>query len=325
MTDLRDPVLADDLLASARRLLRAEQRVIALLGDSIDEGAVAAAAALAACRGRVLTTGIGKSGIVARKLAATLCSLDAPAQFLHAGEALHGDLGAITSEDMVVAISYSGATRELVRVMEHARRVGAETAVVTAFGHAPVSLLSDHILLMPQGDEGGGDYAAPMASTIVSMAMGDVLALLVAQIRGHRRSQMHALHPAGDIGRKLRPLKQVMIGGDRLPLVALDATSEQIVREITAKGQGVVGVTDAQGSLVGTISDGDIRRHAASIAALTARELMADHPITIETAADISQALDLMRLHRVSTVFVVENDRAMGLVHIQDLLRVGIL
>ncbi|MFL9840002.1 SIS domain-containing protein [Sphingomonas sp. ST-64] len=325
MADLQHPVLAGDLLSTAHRLLRAEQRAIALLDDIIDEAAVAAATALAACRGRILTSGIGKSGIVGRKLAATLCSLDVPAQFLHAGDALHGDLGAVRAEDMVVAISYSGTTRELMRVIEHARGVGAGTAVITAFSHAAISLLCDHVLLIPQCEEGSGDHAAPMASTIASIAMGDVLALLVAQLSGHRRGQMHALHPAGDLGRKLRPLKQVMVGGDRVPIVPMDAASAQVIREITAKGQGIVGVVDAQGLLVGTVSDGDIRRHASAIATCTARELMVEHPIAVDMAADISQALDLMRLHRVSTIFVVEDGRAQGLVHIQDLLRVGIL
>ena len=325
MADSAAPVATDQLLATAHRLLRAEQRALAMLDDSIDAAVIDAAVELAACRGRVLTSGVGKSAIVARKLAATLCSLDAPAQFLHAGDALHGDLGAIRGEDVVVAFSTSGESRELVRVIEHARHVGAATAVITASSHAPLALICDHVLLVPQCDEGSGDYAAPMASTVVSLAMGDVLALLMAQLRGHRRSAMHALHPAGDLGRKLRPLAQIMVGGDRLPLVASDASSGAVVREITAKGQGIVGVTDAQGRLVGTISDGDIRRHALAMTALSARELMTDHPVTIDAAADVSQALDLLRMHRISTLFVVADGRACGLVHIQDLLRAGIL
>ncbi|OYX52580.1 MAG: hypothetical protein B7Y97_00070 [Sphingomonas sp. 32-66-10] len=314
-----------DLRETAHRLLRAEQRALALLDDSIDETVIAAAADIAACRGRVLTSGIGKSAIVARKLAATLCSLDAPAQFLHAGDALHGDLGAIRGEDVVVAFSASGASRELVRVVKHARHLRAATVAITASSHAPLALICDHVLLIPQCDEGGGDYAAPMASTIVSMAMGDVLALLVAQLRGHRRSDMRVLHPAGDLGRRLRPLAQIMVGGDRLPLVPASATGVDVVREITAKGLGIVGVTDAAGQLIGAISDGDIRRHAMDIATLSARDLMTPDPVTIDAAADISQALDLMRMHRISTLFVVDAGRATGLVHIQDLLRAGIL
>lgn len=325
MADSVAPVVTGQLLATAHRLLRAEQRALAMLDDTIDDSLVEAAAELASCSGRVLTSGIGKSAIVARKLAATLCSLGAPAQFLHAGDALHGDLGAIRGEDVVVAFSASGASRELVRVVEHARHLGAATVAISASSHAPLGLICDHVLLIPQCDEGGGDCAAPMASTVVSMAMGDALALVVARLRGHRRNEMHALHPAGDLGRKLRPLAQIMIGGDRLPLVRAEAMSLDVVREITAKGQGIVGVTDAAGRLVGTISDGDIRRHAMEVAVLAARDLMTGHPVTVDAAADVSQALDLMRIHRISTLFVVADDRAIGLVHIQDLLRAGIL
>ncbi len=325
MNDSAASVASSDLLATAHRLLRAEQRALALLDDSIDDAVIAAAADIATCRGRVLTSGIGKSAIVARKLAATLCSLDAPAQFLHAGDALHGDLGAIRGDDVVVAFSASGASRELVRVVEHARHLAARTVAITASSHAPLALICDHVLLIPQCDEGGGDYAAPMASTVVSMAMGDVLALLVAQLRGHRRGEMHVLHPAGDLGRRLRPLVQIMVGGDRVPLVRTEATGAEVLREITAKGQGIVGVTDAEGQLIGTISDGDIRRHAMEVATLGARGLMTAHPVTIDAAADVSQALDLMRMHRISTLFVVDAGRATGLVHVQDLLRAGIL
>lgn len=325
MHDRVTSLAGSDLLAAAHRLLRAEQRALALLDDSIDETVIEAAARIATCPGRVLTSGIGKSAIVARKLAATLCSLDAPAQFLHAGDALHGDLGAIRGEDVVVAFSASGASRELLRVVEHARQLGAVTVAITASSHAPLARLSDHVLLIPDCDEGAGDYAAPMASTIVSVAMGDVLALLVAQLRGHRRSDMHALHPGGDLGRRLRPLAQIMVGGDRLPLVPAQAMGSEVVREITATGQGIVGVTDVTGQLIGAISDGDIRRHAMDVATLSASALMTPHPVTIDAAADVSQALDLMRMHRISTLFVVDAGRATGLIHIQDLLRAGIL
>lgn len=325
MHDRVAALAGDDLRATAHRVLRAEQRALALLDDSIDDTVIEAAATIATCGGRVLTSGIGKSAIVARKLAATLCSLDAPAQFLHAGDALHGDLGAIRGEDVVVAFSASGASRELVRVVEHARHLSAATIAITASSHAPLALLCDHVLLIPHCDEGSGDYAAPMASTIVSMAMGDVLALLVAQLRGHRRSAMHALHPGGDLGRRLRPLAQIMVGGDRLPLVPAQATGAAVVREITAKGQGIVGVTDATGQLIGAISDGDIRRHAMDVATRAASALMTPHPVTIDATADVAQALDLMRMHRISTLFVVDSGRATGLVHIQDLLRAGIL
>lgn len=319
------PVAAEDLLATAHRLLRAEQRALGLLTDGLDERLIVAAGALAGCGGRVLTSGIGKSGIVARKLAATLCSLDAPAQFLHAADALHGDLGAVRSGDIVVAVSVSGAGRELLRVVEHARQVGAVAVAITAAPNAPLGRICDHVLLIPAGDEGSGDYAAPMASTIASIALADALALLVAQLRGHRRGAMHALHPAGDLGRQLRPVREIMIGGDRIPLVRADATGAEVVHEITAKGQGIVGVVDGRGLLIGTISDGDIRRHALDVVQSTARALMSDHPVSVDATADVAQALDRMRTHRISTLFVVDGGRATGLVHIQDLLRAGIL
>ncbi len=319
------PAAAEDLLATAHRLLRAEQRALGLLADGLDDRLIAAAGALAGCGGRVLTSGIGKSGIVARKLAATLCSLDAPAQFLHAADALHGDLGAVRSGDVVVAVSVSGASRELLRVVEHARQVGAAAVAITAAPNAPLGRICDPVLPIPAGDEGSGDFAAPMASTIASIALADALALLVAQLRGHRRGAMYALHPAGDLGRQLRPVREIMVGGDRIPLVPADATGAEVVREITAKGQGIVGVVDGQGLLIGTISDGDIRRRALDVAKSSARDLMSDHPVSVDTTADVAQALDRMRMHRISTLFVVDGGRATGLIHIQDLLRAGIL
>lgn len=326
MTDSRVSTSTDELIDGARHLIRAEQRALALLSDSIDEGVVRAAACIAAGAGRVLVSGVGKSGIVARKVAASFCSLDVPAQFLHAGDALHGDLGAIRPEDVLLAISVSGNSREISAVVQHARDVGAQTIGITRNSHAPLARACDHLLLIPWCDEGAGNAAAPFASTIASLAMGDVVCALVARLLGNRRDQMRALHPGGEIGRKLLPVSQIMHGGGRVPLLGMDSTGPEIIAEVSAKGFGIVGIVDAGRALAGTISDGDIRRHLDDFGACTAADVMVTHPVTLSPDGDVGTALDLMRTHRVSALFIVaEGGEVLGVVHIQDLLRVGIL
>lgn len=314
------------LLDHARRVLLAEQRILALLIDGLDEALPRAAECVASGKGRVLASGMGKSGIAARKLAATLCSLGVPAQFLHAADALHGDMGAVAEGDVLVAISVSGETRELIPLVEYAGRIGAATVAITARTDSPLSQGCDHLLLLPACEE-GGELAAPMAATIASIAMGDALAALAAACRGTARGDMAAIHPAGEIGRQLRPVSQVMHGGDRLPLVRAEADAVSFVAEITAKGFGIAGVTDTDGILIGTISDGDVRRHLETLDRASAGDVMVAHPVTLPRDGDVGQAMDLMRTHRISTVFVVDGERGRveGLVHLQDLLRIGIL
>ncbi len=320
-------VALDEMLASARHVLIAEQRALALLNDGLDSSVVRAAACVGACKGRILVSGVGKSGIAARKISATLCSLDVPAQFLHAADALHGDLGAVRGADVVIAVSVSGASRELLLLVQHAQTIGAATIAITSTSYAPLARACDHVLLLPQCEEGGGGIAAPMASTVVSFAMGDVLAVLVAEFQGNRRSQMAPLHPGGDLGRKLRPVSQIMHGGERIPLVPARADAAEIIAEITTKGFGIAGVADDEGRLLGTITDGDIRRHFDALGHCSAAEVMMTHPVTLPADGDVGEALDLMRTHRISALFVTDaaTHRVLGLVHIQDLLRVGIL
>lgn len=327
MADIGMPVAVDEMLAGARRVLVAEQRALALLNDGLDESVIRAAVCVAACSGRILVSGLGKSAIAARKMASTLCSLDVPAQFLHAADALHGDLGAVRRDDVLIAISISGVTRELLLLVQHAQHLGTTTIAITSTSCAPLGRACDHVLLLPQCEEGGGQIAAPMASTVASIAMGDVLAVLVAGFQGNRRGQMASLHPGGDLGRKLRPLSQLMHGGDRVPLVGVSATAAELVAEITAKGFGIVGVTNGEGRLVGTVSDGDIRRHFDSLDNCSAGEIMMTHPVALPPDGDIGEALDLMRTHRISALFVTDaaTGGVAGLVHIQDLLRIGVI
>jgi len=318
---------ADDLLKEARRVVVAAQRALGLLYDGLDDSLVNAAMSIAACRGRILVSGMGKSGIAARKLAATLCSLGVPAQFLHAADALHGDLGAILGADLFVAISVSGATRELLPVVQHAQHLGAVTIAITSSSQAPLASQCDQTLLLPRCDEGAGHLVAPMASTIATIALGDALAMLVATCRGTLRSQMARLHPAGDLGRKLRSVSQIMHSGDRVPLVSASADATRIIAEITQKGFGITGVVDERGKLLGTITDGDVRRHFADLDGQTATEVMMMEPVTLTAADDIGIALDLIRGHRISALYIVHADTGVveGIVHLQDLLRVGVL
>ena len=328
MPDSSFALSEDALLHDARRVLVAGQRALDLLCDGLDAGLVEAAEAVAGCAGRILVSGMGKSGIAARKLAATLCTMGIPAQFLHAADALHGELGALHGDDLLIAISVSGATRELLPLVQHARHLGTATIAITSNSQSTLAIQCDRTLLLPRCEEGSGEFVAPMASTIATMALGDALALVAAKCGGHhRRGQIARLHPGGEIGRQLRPVVQVMHGGERVPLVAASATVDDIIAEITLKGFGIAGVTNANGILLGTISDGDIRRHFDELTGRSAAELMMHDPVTLRPDSDVGEALDLMRTHRISAIYIVnaQAGRVEGLVHLQDLLRIGIL
>lgn len=319
-------LLGAEWIDQAQQLIEAERNALAMLRDGLDARLLVAVDRIARCAGRVVLTGMGKSAIAGRKIAATLCSLGTPAHFLHAADALHGDLGAVARDDVLIAISVSGETRELIPAIAHVRRQGVFVIAVSAHAASPIARQADLLLALPAVEEGCPLNIAPMASTVATLALGDCLAVLAARARQFSRRDVAALHPAGSIGQRLRPIAQIMHSGDRIPVVGADATGAEVVAEISAKGFGITAVVDlATGELLGAITDGDLRRHFTERDRAVARALMSSHPVSLDEDEDFERALELMRQHRLSALFVTtrQGGRIAGIVHIQDLLRSG--
>lgn len=318
--------IGQEAIDEARRVIDAERDALAALRDGLDGRLLVAVDRVARCAGRVVLLGMGKSAIAARKITATLCSLGTPAHFLHAADALHGDLGAVAVDDVLIAISVSGTTREIIPAITHARRHGVFVIAISADADSLIARQCDLLLPIPAMPEGCALNIAPMASTIATLALGDCLAMLAARARQFSRRDVAALHPAGAIGQRLRPIAQIMHGGDRIPLVSAIATAAEVVAEISAKGFGITAVIDTEkGTLLGAITDGDLRRHFAGLDQAVARDLMSADPVSLDDGEDVDRALELMRQHRLSALFVTtrRTREVVGIVHIQDLLRSG--
>lgn len=314
-------------LATARHVLdHAIDRLVSVR-DGLGSDLLIVAHHLAECRGRIVFSGMGKSGIAARKLAATFASIGKPALFLHPADAAHGDLGKMCTGDILVAISISGETRSILPLLHYARDSAILSIAFTARTQSSLARQADYVLELPPGHEGGPIASVPMASTLATIALGDALAAVIADHNKFTDGDLAVLHPGGRIGQKLRPVRQLMHAGDRMPLVATDAPGEAVVAEISRKGFGLAGVIDpADGRIVGVVSDGDLRRNLHRIAHSDAKGLMSDHPVTLSPNETADHALDLARAHRVSAIFVVDPATAspVGLVDLQDLLRVSI-
>src|SRR3569623_115475 len=286
--------VAGDGVDQARRLIDAERDALTTLRDTLDARLLVAVDRIAHCSGRVVRSGIVKSAIAGRKIASTLCSLGTPAHFLHAADALHGDLGAVAGDDVLIAISVSGETRELIPVIEHVQRRHVFVVAISAHATSPIARQADLLLPLPAVEEGCSLNIAPMASTVATLALGDCLAVLAARARQFSRRDVAALHPAGSIGQRLRPLAQIMHSGDRVPAVGADATGAEVGAEISAKGFGITAVVDlATGQLLGAITDGDLRRHFAELDRAVAHALMSSHPVSHDENDEFERALEL--------------------------------
>lgn len=314
-------------LETARQVVANAIAALHKLQDLLDPALLLVACQLAECKGRIVFTGMGKSGIAARKIASTFASVGKPALFLHPADAAHGDLGKMCAGDMLVAISVSGSTRALEPLLHYARLNAIVVTAITARPHSPLGTEADYVLSVPVVDEGGPLEAVPMASTIATIALGDALATLVACRNRFNNSDLAMLHPGGRIGQRLRPLRMLMHAGERMPMVGPQATGAEVVAEITRKGFGITGVADPDsGRLLGVISDGDLRRNHDRIAVCVAADLLHGDPLTLPPGETAAHALDLARSHRVTTIFLVEpgNGVPVGLIDLQDLLRVSI-
>lgn len=316
---------ATDDLALARKVLRTESDAILSLVDRLDGGFTGAVQLLYECRGRVILTGMGKSGIICRKIAATLSSTGTPAFFLHPAEAIHGDLGVIQANDVVVALSYSGETEELVRVLETIRRLGARLIAITADPRSTLGQAADVTINCSVAEEACPLNLVPTASTTAALALGDALAMALLVRKGFREEDFASLHPGGKLGKRLMRVEHLMHTGSELPLVPRTTPMRDVIYEMSRKGLGMACVVDAEGRLAGIITDGDLRRHMAAVPDIldrSAGDVMTKGPVTIDRSMLAVQALSLMEQRKITSLPVIDERRVVeGVVHLHDLWR----
>ena len=312
-------------LAVAKRVLRIEAQAVLDLVDRVDERLSSAVEHLASCGGRVIVTGMGKSGIIARKIAATFSSTGTAAHFLHPAEAVHGDLGAIQPGDVVVPISLSGETPEVLRLVERIRRLGARIVALTGSPSSTLGRAADVTLDCGVSGEACPLNLAPTASTTAALAFGDALAMTLLVAKGFREEDFAHLHPGGQLGKRLMRVERLMHTGASLPCVDAGTPMSDVVRAMTGAGFGMTCVTVASGELAGIITDGDLRRRLAEpgdLLALTADDVMTRSPLTIAGTALAVEALRLMEARRVTSLVVIDDRRRpIGVVHLHDLWR----
>ncbi len=320
--------LSDRDCASAARVLRMEADALTTLADSLSGAFHQAIELLSGITGRVVVSGMGKSGHVARKIAATMASTGTPALFVHPGEASHGDLGMIARQDAVIALSNSGETAELSDIIAYTRRFGIPLIGITRRAASPLAEQADVALLLPAAPEACPLGLAPTTSTTMMLALGDAIAIALLERRGFSASDFRELHPGGQLGRALLKVTDVMHQGDTMPLCREETPFSEVILEMTAKRLGCVGVLDDSGRLAGIITDGDLRRHLdPDLLSQQARVIMSPGPKTIRPKALVVEALRIMNEKAITTLFVVDPDvnsgRPLGIVHIHDCLRVG--
>jgi arabinose-5-phosphate isomerase len=313
-------------LELARKVLRIEAAAILGLVDRLNGAFEQALQLLYDCRGRVILTGMGKSGIICRKIAATLSSTGTPAFFLHPAEAIHGDLGAIREDDVVVALSHSGETEELLRLLESIRRIGATLIAITGDGKSTLARAADVTLDCGIDHEACPMNLVPTASTTAALALGDALAMTLLVRRGFREEQFASLHPGGKLGRRLTRVENVMHTGEAAPRVHRDTRMPDVIHEMSSKRLGMTCVVEDSGQLAGVITDGDLRRLMMSrphdVVALTAGDAMTPNPLTIRRDQLAVEALRIMEAHKITSVIVVDDRRAVeGVVQLHDLWR----
>jgi arabinose-5-phosphate isomerase len=318
-----------DLIASAVRTLEVEATGITTLSSAIHDGLgrafIAAVELISGARGRLIVTGMGKSGHVARKIAATFASTGTPAFFVHPSEASHGDLGMITPDDVIMALSWSGETVELKDLIDYSRRFRIGLIAVTAVGDSTLGRAADVVLAVPQAREACPHNLAPTTSTLMQAALGDALAIALLESRGFTAVDFSRFHPGGRLGAMLKFVRDIMHTGSEIPLATVGTRMSEAIAEMTAKTFGCVGITDRRGLLVGIITDGDLRRHmSANLLDLKVEEVMTSQPKTVRPDQLVSEALELLNSMKKTQLIVVDAGRPVGVVHFHDLLRAGV-
>jgi len=322
---VRRPIGKTDLDV-ARRVIRAEIRGLEGLAEALDDRFESAVTACAEVQGRIIVSGIGKSGHVGRKIAATLASTGTPAQFVHPVEASHGDLGMIGSDDLILALSNSGETSELADIVAYSRRFEIPLIAITGGAQSTLADAADIVLVLPPAAEACPMGLAPTTSATMMMTLGDALAIALLERKRFSSSDFRLFHPGGRLGRRLLRVRDIMHGGEEIPLVSPDALMSDAILVMTAKSFGCVGVCDAGGRLIGVITDGDLRRHmGASLLERTVAEIMHRRPKTITATALAMDALALMNRFAITSLFVFDEDeRPIGFLHMHDCLRAGV-
>ncbi|MDQ0468260.1 KpsF/GutQ family sugar-phosphate isomerase [Labrys wisconsinensis] len=320
----------DPAVASALRSIETERRgldvLVAALSNGLGDAFAACIARIQAARGRVIVTGMGKSGHVGRKIAATLASTGTPAFFVHPGEASHGDLGMITPDDVVMALSWSGETRELGDLIDYASRFGVTLIAVTCSPDSTLGRAADICLAMPRAEEACPHGLAPTTSALMQLALGDALAVALLEAHGFTASQFRVYHPGGKLGAALKFVRDVMHAGEGMPVVPVGSLMSEAMLVMSSKGLGCVGVIDGEGALLGIVTDGDLRRHMSNdLMARSVDVVMTRRPLTIRPDVLVGEALETMEARKVTALFVVDGLAPLGVVHLHDLLRIGLV
>jgi arabinose-5-phosphate isomerase len=315
-------------ILSAARTVSTEQAGIAALAEALDNGLsepfVRAVECVAGITGRVIVTGVGKSGHIGSKLAATLASTGTPAFFVHPAEANHGDLGMIARDDVIVALSWSGETVELNGIVAYSRRFSIPLIALTSGAKSALARASDIVLLLPRVREACPHGLAPTTSTLLQLVLGDALAIALLEARGFTADHFHTFHPGGKLGASLLKVGEIMHSGERLPLARSGAGMREAILEISRKGFGCVGIVDAKGRLTGIITDGDLRRHVeGDLLSMTVDQVMTREPKTVAPDTLAATALQVVNSSAITALIVTEGGKPIGIVHMHDLLRIG--
>jgi arabinose-5-phosphate isomerase len=322
-------------LASAARTIATELEGLRQLEKALASGSKAnalpgnftrAVAAISACKGRVIVTGMGKSGHVARKIASTFASTGTPSSFVHPAEASHGDLGMVTADDVILALSWSGEARELADIIAHARRFKVPLIAITANPGSALGRQANIPLVLPKSKEACPNGQAPTTSTTLQLVMGDALAVALLEARGFSADDFRLFHPGGKLGAQLSFVRAVMHSGDALPVVSEGTILSAAIPVMSAKGFGALIVTGADGTLAGVITDGDLRRHMSpDLPSRRVEDLMSRGPQTIREDQLAAQALEILNSRKITTLVVVDDAGCpAGILHIQDLLKLGV-
>lgn len=319
----------EELLNSARELMRTEANEIFHSADNLTPEIITASRLIYSCTGRVVVVGLGKSGHVGRKISATLASLGTPSFFLHAAEAAHGDLGMVRNEDIGLFISNSGASSEIVSLIPHFRRLGAKMIAITGNLSSPLAEHSDIVINAHVDSEGDPLQLAPMSSTTLELSLGDAIAVVVTILRGLTREDFALYHPGGSLGRKLLTrVRDIMSSGEHVPIVKEGVNVKDALFVITGKGYGTACVVDDEGMLTGIFTDGDLRRLMERVGvdafSVKIEDAMTRKPKTINPDSLAAEAVKIIEQYEVSVLIAVENHKPVGIIHIHDLLKAGI-
>lgn len=324
--EVQKAMTTKDIIATGKEVLGVEADALASLASRLDENFARAVELLSQTKSRVIVTGMGKSGLVGRKIAATLASCGTPALFIHPAEAGHGDLGMILKEDIILAISYSGETREIVDLLEFFKRIGVKLITITGNKNSRIAKYSDVVLDARVDKEAGPKGVIPTASSTAALALGDALAIALMKRKGFGEEDFALFHPKGQLGKKLLKVGALMHRGEEVPSVQVDSPMIQVIEEMTKKKLGMTCVVDAENTLRGIITDGDLRRamrrYRGEIFERTAAECMTSNPITIDKEDLATEALNLMEEKRITSLIIKSQEgKVEGIIHLHDLWR----